>query len=219
MSRSRHCEPGEGSKIRSFHRVELADARPLAGCGMSLPSSVMTAVVGVLRSLPPGIVMVCAVAIVLATSPVNAGSLNPPQGRVILEVRGNISNTNGQGVALFDRQMLESLPQETVTTVTPWTDGQTAFTGPLARAVLNLVGAAGTRVEAVALNDYGVVIPTDDFEDYRVILAMQMNGKPMGVRDKGPLWVIYPWSEHPELQTTVVHGRSIWQLKAMNVKE
>jgi hypothetical protein len=115
--------------------------------------------------------------------------------------------------------MLESLPQETVATVTPWTDGQTTFTGPLARAVLNLVGAAGTRVEAVALNDYGVVIPTGDFEDYRVILAMLMNGKPMGVRDKGPLWVIYPWSEHPELQTDVVHGRSIWQLKAMNVRE
>ena len=165
------------------------------------------------------VVMVCTAAVVLATGPVNAGSLEAPQGRVILEVRGKILNTNGQGVALFDRQMLESLPQETVATVTPWTDGQTTFTGPLVRAVLKLVGAGGKQVEAVALNDYGVVIPTVDFEDYRVILAMLMNGKPMGVRDKGPLWVIYPWSEHPELQTDVVHGRSIWQLKAMNVRE
>ena len=181
---------------------------------MSLPTNFENAVFGVLKSLLPS-----AVAIVLVASSVNAGSLDAPQGRVILEVRGKISNTNGEGVALFDRQMLESLPQETVATVTPWTDGQTTFTGPLARAVLKLVGAAGRQVEAVALNDYGVVIPTGDFEDYRVILAMLMNGKPMAVRDKGPLWVIYPWSEHPELQTDVVHGRSIWQLKAMNVRE
>jgi len=219
MNRSRHGEPGEGSTIRRFHRVESADARPLAGCGMSLSTSLGTAIFGVLKSFLPSVVMVCTAAIVLAAGPVNAGSLDAPQGRVILEIRGNISNTNGQGVARFDRQMLESLPQETVATVTPWTDGQTIFTGPLARAVLNLVGAAGKQVEAVALNDYGVVIPIDDFEDYRVILAMLMNGKPMGTRDKGPLWVIYPWSEHPELQTVVVHGRSIWQLKAMNVKE
>jgi hypothetical protein len=163
--------------------------------------------------------MVCATAMMLAAGPVAAGALDPPQGRVILEVRGKISNANGAGVALFDRQMLESLPQETVETVTPWTDGQTTFTGPLARDLLTLVGAAGKQVEAVALNDYAVVIPTSDFEDYRVILAMLMNGKPMGVRDKGPLWVIYPWSEHPELQTDVVHGRSIWQLKAINVEE
>jgi hypothetical protein len=156
---------------------------------------------------------------ILVAGPVNAGALDAPQGRIILELRGKISNTNGEGVALFDRRMLERLPQETVITVTPWTDGQTTFSGPLARDLLKLVGAAGKQVEAVALNDYGVVIPTSDFEDYRVILALLINGKPMRIRDKGPLWVIYPWSEHPELQTDVVHGRSIWQLKAMNVRE
>jgi hypothetical protein len=139
--------------------------------------------------------MICVTAMMLAAGPVNAGSLDAPQGRVILELRGKISNTNGEGVALFDRRMLESLPQETVTTVTPWTDGQSMFTGPLARDLMKLVGAVGKQVEAVALNDYGVVIPTSDFEDYRVILAMLMDGK------------------------TMVHGRSIWQLKAMNVRE
>ncbi|MCH8808257.1 MAG: hypothetical protein IH993_00260, partial [Proteobacteria bacterium] len=44
-------------------------------------------------------------------------------------------------------------------------------------------------------------------------------GEILRTRSKGPLWVIYPWSERPELRTQVVYGRSIWQIKELMVEE
>ena len=38
------------------------------------------------------------------------------------------------------------------------------------------------------------------------------------VRQRGPLWVIYPWSDQPNLQNEVYYSRSIWQLKALEVR-
>ena len=141
-----------------------------------------------------------------------AGS-TAPEGPVLLTVR-----TSDAGEQRFDRARLAALPQVTVRTTTPWTEGVTAFTGPLARDVLAAAGFGGTRVQALAINDYAVEIPVSDFEQFAVIIAMTRDGKPMRVRDRGPLWVIYPWSDHPELRNERYHGRSIWQLKALTVE-
>ena len=135
------------------------------------------------------------------------------EGPVLLTVRGADASEQR-----FDRARLAALPQVTVRTTTPWTEGLTAFTGPLARDVLAEAGIGGTRVQALAINDYAVEIPVSDFEQFSVIIAMARNGKSMRVRDRGPLWVIYPWSDHPELRNERYHGRSIWQLKALTVE-
>jgi hypothetical protein len=39
-----------------------------------------------------------------------------------------------------------------------------------------------------------------------------MDGKTMSVRDKGPLWIIYPYDSSADYRTEVVYSRSIWQL-------
>ena len=135
------------------------------------------------------------------------------------DIRATIDRTNGKGVADFDRAMLEAMPFTTVETMTPWTDGVARFEGPLARDLMKRVGARGSRVRAIAINDYAVDIPMEDFERYPVILAMKMNGGVLHTRSKGPLWVIYPWSERPELRNEVVYGRSIWQIKELVIKK
>ncbi len=148
----------------------------------------------------------------------HAEGLPTPQGRVILTVDGAISNTNAGVRAQFDRAMLESLPQSTIRTVTPWTEGVTDFTGPRGSDLLQAIGARGTTVLATAINDYQVEIPFSDFTQIAMILATRRDGQPMRVRDKGPIWVIYPWSDRPELKTEIYHSRSIWQLKALTIK-
>ena len=45
-----------------------------------------------------------------------------------------------------------------------------------------------------------------------------MNGKAMDVRNKGPIWIIYPIDEFPELKTEEISGRSIWQLDKLLVQ-
>jgi hypothetical protein len=148
-----------------------------------------------------------------------AAELGRPTGRVILTVSGAIKNTNGDGIAELDRQILESLPMTRLKTTTPWTDGVRTFTGPLVRDLLDFVGATGTRIKARAINDYTVEILVRDLLADRVIMAMTMDGKRLRVRSKGPLWIIYPWSENQDLQNIEIFAKSIWQLKAIEVEE
>ncbi|MFQ3788361.1 molybdopterin-dependent oxidoreductase [Halomonas sp. A29] len=140
-----------------------------------------------------------------------------PEGQVILTVSGNISVTNAGDEALFDREMLEQLPQHTTHTHTPWHDGQVAFTGPLGRDLLEAVGAQGSMLRVTALNDYSASVPVADFIEYDVILAMTLDGTPMQVRDQGPLFIIYPFDENPELLTESVMTRSVWQVVHIDV--
>jgi hypothetical protein len=73
-------------------------------------------------------------------------------------------------------------------------------------------------VEARALNDYEEVIPIEEFHKYDVLLAMRMNGALMRVRDKGPIWIVYPWSDNPELDDFATREKSVWQLSVLHVR-
>lgn len=92
------------------------------------------------------------------------------------------------------------------------------FKGVLARTALERVGAKGSVVMASVLNDYTVEIPIEDFLNYDVLLATEMNGEEMLVRDKGPIWIVYPRDQEPALQDRKLHDRWVWQLKSLQVQ-
>ncbi len=142
----------------------------------------------------------------------------PVQDRVILSVTGAISGHGGSGRIDFDLKDLEQLGLTKLTTWTPWTEGEVEFEGVWARRLMEAVGAQGTEVEARALNDYVEVIPIDDFHRYDVLLAVRMNGQLMRTRDKGPIWIVYPWSGNPELDDFLTREKSVWQLNALHVR-
>lgn len=108
---------------------------------------------------------------------------------------------------------LAALPQVTMVTQNEFTDGKVAYRGPLVRDVLERLALDHVdTVRFIAANDYYVDIPTSDFRDYDVILATEADGKPLSRRDKGPLWLMYPFSDHPELQNNLYIRRLIWQV-------
>ena len=144
-------------------------------------------------------------------------ALQKPTGPVILTVTGDIARTNAPGKAEFDRAMLEGLGMKTVATSTSWTQGRHEFAGPLAHAILEAVGAKGDTLAFVAINEYKVQIPASDFAKYPAILALKMDGEYMTVRNKGPLWVIYPRDDYPELVGKAHDAKWIWQVKAVDV--
>ena len=146
-----------------------------------------------------------------------AGALPAPQGKVLLEIKGEIERTNTNGAAVFDLAMLAGLGIEQLRTVTAWTEGEQLFEGLPLRRVLDAVGARGDRLKALALNDYESTIALDDPAAAHAFLAFKRNGSPMRVRDKGPLWIVFPWSEHPELVTDKIRTWSVWQLKSLEV--
>ena len=147
-----------------------------------------------------------------------AEDLPQPMGPVLLTVTGTIANTNAEGEARFDLEMLDALPQRVTESETPWYNGVQSFSGVKIEALLDAVGADGDTVTVTALNDYSAQIPVADFRDYEVIFATRINGETLSVRDKGPLFVIYPFDENPDLYNEVYFGRSVWQVTAMSVE-
>jgi hypothetical protein len=51
-----------------------------------------------------------------------------------------------------------------------------------------------------------------------VILALKINGEYMRVRDKGPLFIVYPYDSEPELNNQVFYSRSAWQVSKMSIE-
>lgn len=135
---------------------------------------------------------------------------------VVLQVAGRVKS-GGVRLSLKDLQML---PQHSFATNTPWTREPHTYTGPLLRDVLAAAGAdlSATTIRAVALNDYQIGIPLKDALTYPVIVAHRRDGKPMPVRDRGPLFIIYPFDSDAELRSTRFYQRAIWQLKSMQVE-
>jgi hypothetical protein len=154
----------------------------------------------------------------LAAAPAAAMSLPKPTGPVVLTVTGAIDNVDADGKAEFDMAMLEALEQKETTTATPWYDGKVTFKGPLATTLLEAVGAHGDTVHVTAINDYSADIPVTDFANDPVIFATHINGEPMSVRDKGPIFVVYPFDENPNLYNEAFFGKSVWQVVSLDVR-
>lgn len=144
-------------------------------------------------------------------------ALDKPSGTVLLTVAGHLRSPNEGGKAQFDMGMLEALPQTSFSTRTPWFAQARRFTGPLLRDVLAAAGAEGSTLRLTALNDYRVEIPFDDVRRHNVIVARLLDDKPMTVRDKGPLFAIYPFDAEPDLRSAIYYSRSAWQLRTIDV--
>ncbi|MBE9603717.1 hypothetical protein IAI18_02505 [Acetobacteraceae bacterium H6797] len=133
-----------------------------------------------------------------------------PDKRPILTVAGNV---RGDLPRDFTLATLEALGMERLTTHTPWTSGPQNFSGvPLAR-LLASVANRGANLRLIALNDYQISIPASDASAYHPLLATRLDGVPMRVRDKGPIWLVYPWSQRPEIDKPSYYERGVWQLR------
>jgi hypothetical protein len=145
-------------------------------------------------------------------------SLPVPIGPVLLKVTGNISRRNSGNAALLDATMIDALTQQKFKTQTPWHRGTVQFEGPLLADVLALVGAQGQSLHLTAINDFTATMPATDPRQYGVLLAHSVDGKRLAVRDKGPLFVIYPFDQNPQLRSSVYYARSVWQLSHIDVR-
>lgn len=124
-----------------------------------------------------------------------------------------ITDSSGGEVRTFTRAELAALPQTRFSTRTSFTDGRPEFAGPLARDVLAAAGVGDARsIVFTAVNDYWVDVPFEELRRYDVIMALRMNGRDLSLRDKGPIWLMYPLDRHAELSDPVYSGRLIWQM-------
>lgn len=155
--------------------------------------------------------------LVSSTLSLHAKDIKTPSGPVVLTVSGNLGVTNADDTAVFDLDMLKALPQTNYETSTIWTEGVQEFSGVSLVHLADLLQMSGNRLKASAINDYHVEIPMTDAVDGGPIVAYAKNGSQMSVREKGPLWVIYPFDSDPKYQTELTYSRSIWQLDRLEV--
>jgi hypothetical protein len=170
------------------------------------------------RAAVLGLAAVLAVALT-APTPSRAADLAAPQGEVMLTVGGTISHTNAGGEMQLDMALLEALPQHEFATRTIWTEGSVTFRGILLRDLLEVAGASGTQLRLTALNDYQITMPVSDVAGDGPLLAYMMNGAPMSVREKGPVWLVYPYDAKADYRTEQVYSRSVWQLARIEVTD
>lgn len=112
---------------------------------------------------------------------------------------------------------LRSLEEQTFRTETIWSSGLQEFKGVPLKALLDDLGVSQGWLTARAINDYAVDVPVSDAVENGPIIAYERNGTPMSVRDKGPLWLVYPFDSNPDYRTEVIYSRSIWQLDRLEV--
>ncbi len=129
-----------------------------------------------------------------------------------------LTTTVDDTVRSFTIEQLKQLPAQTITTETIWTEGSQTFEGVPLAALLDELGVESGVISAQAINDYAVDIPVDEITPTAPIIAYHQNGAPMARRDKGPLWLVYPYDSSPEYQTEMIYSRSIWQMDRLNLR-
>ena len=155
----------------------------------------------------------------LTTFGANADDIPQPTGEPILTVTGALSNTNSDGIAIIDLEMLKNLPHSEFSTSTLWTDEVNTFAGVSLVDLVEFLGVTGTTFSAIAINDYAVEIPVSDAVEGGPIIAYLMDGEELSARDKGPLWILYPFDNNEDYRNEQIYSRSIWQLDRIEIFE
>lgn len=131
-----------------------------------------------------------------------------PDGAVILTFAGDIGQANRgatdpevdgffrfhdigfeRGFA-YDRAMLEAFPQTEINCQPPQYKSPATFSGPLLTDVLKAVGAEGASIQTRALDGFAVDLTAEQVAEKEWILATGRDGRPFGIGDQGPLWLI-----------------------------
>ncbi|WP_146589334.1 molybdopterin-dependent oxidoreductase [Puniceibacterium confluentis] len=147
-----------------------------------------------------------------------AETLPQPEGQVLLTITGAIESTNHDGSAEFDLAMLRQIGVTAFETATIWNDGRQRFEGVTLAALLAELGVRDGTLNAQAVNNYSIEIPVDEAVPGGPLIAWSRNGKSMSLRDKGPLWLVYPYDTDPAYQSEVTFARSVWQLNRIDVQ-
>ncbi|WP_339744396.1 molybdopterin-dependent oxidoreductase [uncultured Maricaulis sp.] len=100
---------------------------------------------------------------------------------------------------LFNWASLDDLEQHTIETDFPLGGPIRRFSGPLLSDVLDIANPRGDRLIVTALDGYQREIDIDRVRQHDVILALRMNGQPLGIGGFGPAMLVWPRGSDPAL--------------------
>ena len=146
----------------------------------------------------------------LAMPPTAIGSdLGAPVGPVVLTVAGNIANSNRppyrdrldvffryhertfDTAFAFDRAMLEGLGVTEIRIEHKGWGGAMTVSGPRLADVLRTAGWRGGPLATLALDGFETRMSRADVDAHDWVLATRAEGRPLGIGERGPLWLVY----------------------------
>ena len=130
--------------------------------------------------------------------------------QVVLTVEHEDKQTHLTVLSKFTLADLMLLPATKFTTSTIWTAENQTFTGVELSELIKHLEIKGNVLHAIALDEYYFDLPMTDALPGGPIVAYLNNGNRMTVREKGPLWIVYPYDENKKFQTEEIYARSVW---------
>lgn len=100
---------------------------------------------------------------------------------------------------------LQNLSQQEIKTTNPHnTENRQEIETLQGIAVSQLLEKAGVEpsvqeVTFLSSNNYRVTVSLEDLKNYPILLAWGKNGKPLSRSEGGPLYLVFPYSDYPEL--------------------
>ena len=152
----------------------------------------------------------------LGGNPGNAFADTSSGSPVLLTIRGNIEGPADKVVEL-DRETLTSFESTSIIATVPWLKSPTQFTGVRINTLLKSIGAKSNHFEAIAADDYNFTLRDLDFDKYPIIIAYEKDGEPLDARKLGPLLIMFPFDDFPELATERNQASAVWHLVEMKI--
>ncbi len=142
----------------------------------------------------------------------NRGPVDPDVDKLFL-----FNEVSFEKAREFDLTDLEKLPQATVHADFPKGGAETVFSGPLLKDVLASAGAEGATVTVQAMDGYAVEVPMQEMVDKGAVLALERDGKPLGIGSFGPTQIVFPRGERADL-ADMPDDWWIWQIYHIKVE-
>lgn len=128
-----------------------------------------------------------------------------------------IEDIDSGEVFQFTDADLSALQQTEYDTSTIWTTGVLRFSGPTVKELLSAIGREPSDLKIYAINDYNVTLPVMEIKSGAPILANRINGESFSVREKGPLWIVFPYDDNRKYRTETIFALSVWQVNRIEI--
>lgn len=142
----------------------------------------------------------------------NRGPVDPEQDKLFI-----FNEVSFEKAMEFDVSALEKLPQATVHADFPKGGAQTEFSGPLLKDVLAAAGAEGETVTVRAMDGYAIEAPVQELIDKGAVVALERDGKPLGIGGFGPTQIVFPRADRTDL-SDMPDDWWVWQIYHIDVE-
>ncbi|MFM2587949.1 hypothetical protein [Vibrio sp. TBV020] len=116
-------------------------------------------------------------------------------------------------ITLTHDEIITQFEPTSFTTSLPWYQDKKEFTGFKVSDLLKSLDIDDAfSVSFIALNDYAASSQVSDIKEFEPIIAYQVDGKNMRIRDKGPYWLLFNIDKYPETNNAAFHSQMVWQI-------